>query len=183
MRASTVSAISAAALLAACTAAHPAPRASAAAPAEASWSSPFAYCRAIGTIDRPDARYTGSEPPPAVVAGLANALGAPPAAAARSALAHGTFWRCMGGSVYACTVGANLPCTEKAVTSRRPTATETDYCRQNPGAPFIPMYVTGHASVYEWACRGAAAVAGKTIAKVDARGYVAGIWYRIPPPR
>ncbi len=147
-----------------------------------SYSSPFAYCRAVGTKDEPGAGYTGAEPPPAVVAGLVKAFGAPADAARSPIFQHGTFWRCMGGAVYACNVGANLPCTSKANTNRAPTEGERQYCGENHDSLIIPMYVTGHDTIYDWRCKSGEAVAGKTLSKVDKRGYIARIWYRIPPP-
>ncbi|MGH8162142.1 MAG: hypothetical protein ACRESR_08395 [Gammaproteobacteria bacterium] len=148
----------------------------------ARYSNPFAYCRAVGTLDRPDSRYTGPNPPSAVIAGLVKAFGSPPAATRSPAFTHGTYWRCMKGSVYACNVGANLPCQSRANTDRAPTQGEKKYCAAHPGSDFIPMYVTGHNTIYDWSCKGDQPVAGKQITKVDARGYLANIWYRIPPP-
>src|SRR5262249_1040186 len=83
------------------------------------YSDPFAYCAAVGNVDAPDARYTGPPLPPSIVQGLRRAFGAP-ASAPNEAFTHGTFWRCMDGSVWACTVGANLPCQARADTSRVP---------------------------------------------------------------
>ncbi len=168
----------------------PGPTANSPAPASAkiaaghlpTYANPFAYCRAVGTLDRPDSRYTGPNPPPAVIAGLIKAFGPPAAATHSQAFTHGTYWRCMSGAVYACNVGANLPCESKANTERTPTPGEKKYCAANPGSDFIPMYVTGHDTVYDWSCKGDQPVAGKQIAKVDARGYLANIWYRVPPP-
>lgn len=146
------------------------------------YSSPFAYCRAVGTADKPGAHYTGTKPPPAVVAGLVKALGISPEGARSPAFLHGIFWRCMDGAVYACSVGANLPCESKANTDRAPTAEEQRYCEKNHDALLIPMYVTGHNTIFDWRCEKGKAVAGRTLAKVDKRGYIADIWYRIPPP-
>lgn len=144
------------------------------------YDDPFSYCRAVGTIDQPDARYIGPNPPPAVIAGLIKSLGVGPSDTRSEALARGSYWRCMDGAVYACTVGANLPCESRADTSRTPTKGEQQYCAANPGSGFIPMYVTGHATIYDWHCEGAEPVAGRQLSEVDARGYIAGIWYRIP---
>ncbi|MDN5864466.1 MAG: hypothetical protein L0I62_04535 [Gammaproteobacteria bacterium] len=149
---------------------------------EASYDNVFAYCRAVGTIDRPDARYTGANPPPAVIAGLIEAFHAPPSASRTQVFTLSTSWRCMDGHVYACTVGANLPCQAQANTRRTPTEAENEYCAANPDAGFIPMSVTGHNTVYDWRCEGAKAVAGKQLSEVDERGYIADIWYRIPAP-
>lgn len=146
------------------------------------YDNPFSYCRAIGTIDRPDARYAGPNPPPTVIAGLIKSLGIASSDNRSQAFVGGTYWRCMGGAVYVCSVGANLPCESRADTDRVPTKGEQQYCGSHPGSSFIPMYVTGHATVYVWRCEGAEPVAGKQLSKVDARGFIAGIWYRIPPP-
>jgi hypothetical protein len=146
------------------------------------YSNAFAYCRAIGTIDRPDSRYTGSNPPPVVIAGLIKAFHAPPSGSASQAFTRGTYWRCMNHAVYACNVGANLPCESKANTARAPSPGEKKYCATNHDADIIPMYVTGHNTIYDWHCNGEKPVAGKTVSQVDARGYLKNIWYRIPPP-
>lgn len=146
------------------------------------WSSPFAYCTAVGTIDRPDQRYVGPRPAPGVVRGLANALGASPTGPGSETFRVATYWRCMNGEVYACNVGANLPCWAKANTSRSPGSGERDYCQEKRDTQFIPLYVTGHNSVYEWGCEQGKPVIVKMSDRVDARGYLANLWYRIPPP-
>src|SRR5687767_2342484 len=75
---------------------------------ERQFDDPFAYCAAVGTIDPPDARYTGPALPEAVARGLQAALGLP--ARSRGEPLPGDWtWRCMDGEVYACAVGANLP--------------------------------------------------------------------------
>ena len=51
-------------------------------------------------------------------------------------------FRCMDGKVYACFIGANLPCG-KLNTSRHNAGAEA-YCRTDPEADFIPMAATGH---------------------------------------
>src|SRR5262245_7102022 len=113
---------------------------------ERTYADPFAYCRAVGTIDAPDARYAGPSVPPPVAEGLRRAFRAP-ADAPLERFTRGTSWRCMDGKVYACTVGANLPCGEKADTSRAPRLSIAEFCRQNPSADIIPMVVTGRATV------------------------------------
>src|SRR5699024_4330026 len=121
-------------------------------------------------------RYTGPRPPPTVVQGLAKALGATSAAADSAVFRAATSWRCMNGAVYACNVGANLPCQAKANTERTPTTAEHRYCQEHPDQDFIPMAVTGHDTVYAWHCKGATPVAGEPVSAVDARGYLANIW-------
>ena len=138
----------------------------------------------MGTIDKPDSRYTGPTPPPGVLAGLARMMtpNAATTATHSKTFQAGTFWRCSKGEVYACNAGANLPCNSPANTNRTPTNGEKKYCAENHDADFIPMYMTGHDTVYNWSCQGDKPVAGKQIVKVDSQGYLADIWYRLPPP-
>jgi hypothetical protein len=143
----------------------------AAAPAAAqSFQDPVAYCRAVGTIDKPDARYTGPKLPGWMAAKLH----------LEPSQANMTAWRCAGGTVLACLYGANIPCDAKADISRAPTAGITGYCRENPGARFVPMYVTGHETVVSWACRGSEAVV-RDIGAVDAQGYAKAFWEPVAP--
>jgi hypothetical protein len=149
-----------------------------AAQAEERLDDPFAYCAAIGTIDAPDARYAGPPMPEVLTRGLRAALGASEDAPLRES----SVWRCMAGKVYACTVGANLPCQEKADTSRSPTSGMITFCRENPGSEFIPMVVTGRATVYAWRCEHDVPAIARQFTKPDARGYLANVWYAIPRP-
>jgi hypothetical protein len=141
------------------------------------YSDPFAYCAAVGTIDAPDARYSGPSVPDEVARGLRTATQAPPDAPLDQ-FRSGSFWRCMDGKVYACTVGANLPCQEQANTSQAPTAAMTNYCRTNPNGD-IPAFVTGRATIYAWSCANGVATSGRQVAQVDDRGFLANIWYAI----
>ena len=148
--------------------------------ADAAFADPFTYCAAVGTVDVPDARYTGPAMPEAVVRGLRAALGLP-AEVPDAPLARNSVWRCMDGKIYACTVGANLPCSVKADTGRQPGAALVDFCRQNPDAEVIPMAVTGRATVFEWRCAGEIPAIVRQFAQADAAGYLAAIWYEIDP--
>ena len=156
-------------LLAACTPAAPA--------APATFSDPFAYCKAVGTIDQPDARYTGEAQPQAVAEALKKALGVP-----ADAPMVGMVWRCVNGSVLACTVGANLPCQSKANTDKTPSEAEAAFCKENPTSDFIPAAVTGHDTIYAWKCDNGTAVAGEQVFNVDDQGFVKEIWYTLPNP-
>jgi hypothetical protein len=151
-----------------------------AAGAEERFAGPFAYCAAVGTIDAPDDRYDGPRMPDAVARGLKDAAGMAPDAP-DELLAESSIWRCMGGKVYACTVGANLPCSEKADTSREPSQAVVDFCRQNAGVDVIPMVVTGRATVFEWRCEGSTPAIVRQFTHPDAEGYLSGIWYEIAP--
>jgi hypothetical protein len=160
-------------------AAAPAPSATAAAGAR-TFNNPFVYCAAAGTIDQPDARYTGQAVPDSVVEGLMKALSA--TAEPTDTFRAGTVWRCMNYRVYACNFGANLPCSDKANASRTPTPAMATFCQDNANADNIPMAVTGHNVVFDWSCKNGTAVAGRQLVQVDPRGFVQDIWYPINPP-
>ena len=55
----------------------------------------------------------------------------------------------------------------------------TNYCQANANA--IPAFVTGRATVYEWSCQNGVATPGRQVMQVDARGFLANIWYAISP--
>ena len=146
----------------------------------ATFSDPFAYCTAVGTVDEPDARYVGPKMPDVIVKGVMKASGASPDAPLEL-FAQNSYWRCMDGKVYACTVGANLPCTAKADTSRTPTASETEFCTANPNADVVPAVVTGRETVYEWHCKDGAPEIVRQVFTPDARGFISDFWYALSP--
>jgi hypothetical protein len=146
----------------------------------AAYSDPFAYCAAIGTIDEPDARYVGPKVPEVIAKSLMKATNASPDAPL-DIFMENSFWRCMDGKVYGCFVGANLPCMDKADTSRTPTPEEADFCKANPNAENIPAYVTGRETVYEWRCRDGTPEIVRQLFKPDARGFISDFWYELSP--
>ncbi|MDF2627938.1 MAG: hypothetical protein K0R39_1769 [Symbiobacteriaceae bacterium] len=146
----------------------------------ATYTDPFAYCAAVGTIDAPDARWVGDKVPVVIARALRRAFTGS-AEGELKMFQRGSFWRCMGGKVYACTVGANLPCQSKANLSRTPTPAMVQHCQSNPDADFIPMYVRDRASIYDWACRAGQPVITQQITKPDAQGFLSNIWYEIKP--
>ena len=87
--------------------------------------------------------------------------------------------RCVGRKLMGCYVGANLNC-DKA-DRRRALWGATAWCRENPGSMGIPMSATGHATIYEWSCKGRRAIAGKVVMTVDPQGYIASNWKQISP--
>ncbi len=62
----------------------------------ATFTDPFAYCAAVGTIDAPDARYTGAKMPDVVAKGLMKATNAS-ADAPLDLFVRNSFWRGMVG--------------------------------------------------------------------------------------
>jgi len=153
---------------------------SATARAEEGFTDPFAYCRAVGTIDAPDARWRGPAVPKAVARGLQRALGVAPSEPLEP-FERGTSWRCMDGAVYACNVGSNRPCSAKPSTDLQPNEGMRTWCKENPGSDFIPMYITGHDTLFDWSCDGESPKRGRQISQLDARGFVANIWHRLTP--
>jgi hypothetical protein len=134
------------------------------------FTDPVPYCQAVDTIDSPDARYTGPKLPDWMAAKLQLEPGQP----------KFMEWRCAQGVVLACLYGANIPCNAKAVTSREPTAGIIQYCQENPGSDFVPMFVAGHETVVSWACQGAEPVVTR-VEPVDAEGYAKAYWHPVSP--
>lgn len=134
------------------------------------YADPIPYCKAMGTIDKPDSRYTG----PKLPAWMAKDLNLKPD---QRKLME---WRCAGGAVLACVYGANLPCDSKANTSRKPTEGIVNYCKQNSDAKFVPMVVTGHETTISWACHGSDPAVIHS-APVDAQGYAKAYWKPVSP--
>jgi hypothetical protein len=153
----------------------------AAAPAAETFSDPFAYCAAVGTIDTPDTRYTGEQVPDVIIDGFKQAAGLTESDESQDMFRQTTIWRCMDGQVVACNFGANLPCDSKADTATEPTQEMKDYCSQNPGADAIPMSVTGHATIYSWGCQDSTPAILEQVDQADAAGYLSRIWYALEP--
>jgi len=86
----------------------------------------------------------------------------------------GSFMRCAHGRLLVCTIGANEVCGKADL--RRVLPGTSQYCRSNAGSAFIPMVVTGHATVYTWRCVGATPTPGAPIAKVDRQGFFVRTW-------
>jgi hypothetical protein len=142
------------------------------------YSDPFKYCTAVGTIDKPDARYTGLAVPESVTTALKKSAGLS-AELPNEVLARGTTWRCMDKEVWACFVGANLPCGERADASDQPKQALVDFCKTNPNAENIPAAVTGRATLFTWSCANGVAKTVKQVFKADKQGFIADFWYKL----
>jgi hypothetical protein len=80
----------------------------------------------------------------------------------------------MDGRLLACFTGANLPCSR--LNDARENQGAATYCRDNPDAPFVPAFATGHDAAYTYRCvAGRASTAGETF-KLDPRGFAATLW-------
>ena len=139
------------------------------------FADPVVYCAAVGNIDAPDTRWDGPPVPPSVAEALSAQLAVPPIDADR------VSWRCMGGRVYACTVGANIPCDARADTGEEPTEGMQNFCEEQPGAEVIPAYAAGRETVYAWRCNGAEPAISAQLFTPDARGFDPNVWYQVRP--
>ena len=127
------------------------------------YHSPVGYCRAAGTIDKPDARYVG----PKLPVWMAKELNL------TSREDQMMEWRCAEGKVLAV-------CTAQINTSRTPTQPLLKYCEKNPSSTVVPMVVTGHNTTVSWACtKGQPDVIGS--GDVDKQGYATAFWKVVGP--
>lgn len=145
------------------------------------FTDPFSYCAAVGTIDQPDERYTGEKISDTIIKGFIKAAELQASSEPSDVFKQSTIWRCMDHNVYVCNFGANLPCDSKANTDREPTQAMLDYCKEFLDSDFIPMAVTGHTTIYSWHCVKDAPELLDQIDQADAAGYLSRIWYRINP--
>ena len=141
------------------------------------YTDPFAYCAAVGTIDSPGTQYVGPQLPESIIQGMI-AQGIVSADAPPS-FQKNAVWRCMDHQVWVCQYGANLPCEDKADTSRTPSSAVSDFCTSNPAADSVPAAVTGRDTVYEWQCRSGRPQIVKQVFQVDPRGFIANFWYQL----
>lgn len=143
------------------------------------YADPFAYCAAVGTVDSPDARYTGPKIPDSIIEGMVTK--GIVSADAPTDFKKNAVWRCQDAHVWVCHFGANLPCLEKADTSQTPTSAMADYCKANPGTDNIPAAVTGRATVYEWKCNADQPAVKQQIFHADPQGFLTEFWYELLP--
>lgn len=144
------------------------------------YDTPFDYCKSVKNSDLPGPEYTGPKLPDVIAQQLRKDMGVSDNMP-EEMFNDGTYWRCMDGGVYACNVGANLPCQERAEMSKEPNKGMLNYCGENPDAEIIPMYASGKATVYEWKCDNGTPEIVKQIAETDKNGYIKDIWYKITP--
>ncbi|MCC3244557.1 hypothetical protein LG047_04340 [Methylocystis sp. WRRC1] len=88
-----------------------------------------------------------------------------------------TRYRCMGGKAWLCNYGANLVC-DKANASRTSSGASA-FCKDNPDAENVPMFATGHDTVYSWKCVGREARVDEQVTTIDARGFIAENWKQL----
>ena len=82
--------------------------------------------------------------------------------------------RCMDGVLYACFVGANLPCSK--MDAKRRNRGASAFCKTNRESSVVPLVATGHDTIFSYRCRrGQALVDGETY-RLDRRGFATKLW-------
>jgi hypothetical protein len=146
---------------------------------QSTYDDPFAYCKAVGTIDAPDGRYNGPAAPQPVIDGLIRQKVL--ATEASPEFQKNLAWRCVDGKVWACHFGANIPCQEKADRSKTPNSGMEEFCMENPSTDVIPAAASGRATVYEWKCADGKPEVVEQVFQVDQQGFLADFWYELAP--
>ena len=143
------------------------------------FTDPFAYCAAVGTIDEPDNRYIGGAEGDAV---LWARLGWKVDQTFRR------LWRCLEGKVLACQTDmyfagcGRYPSPPKPAEEMFYMPAIAEFCSRNPDSALVPFFVTGHGPsvyVYNWRCEGTKATA-YYVGDFDARGFVVDRWGEVP---
>jgi hypothetical protein len=125
--------------------------------------SPRSYCARVGTDD------TLWTPPPSLAPAIRRLFNIRGHYEAKAA-----YYRCADGAVKVCFVGANMPCGKANTRKNLPAVAR--WCETHPDTESIPLYVTGHDSLYSWHCRGARASTGTSVGALDARGFFEEYW-------
>lgn len=132
------------------------------------FTDPFTYCRAVGSVDTPDSQYVGARIPPRVAAALRVK---PP-----DGFGYETIeWRCMNGRVFACNTTNDPTICMKAPwrSGERPNQSMIEECRKNPNG-----FLASHG---RWTCRNGRPVVTADRYPVDARGYPSSAWIAVRP--
>lgn len=87
-------------------------------------------------------------------------------------------YRCMGGKILVCFVGANLPCAKMNASRDNPGADE--YCKVNPNDDIVPAAASGHDALYSYKCQNGKAVIASNPWKLDKRGFATELWTEVP---
>lgn len=136
------------------------------------YTNPFAYCAAVGTVDQPGPRYRGAEHPKDIVTSMSKATGG-------SSLYPGqTTWRCEGGRVMGCYLGASGEnCSFRVDRAMGASREMIRYCRTRSSGR-IPEAAAGPA--WFWRCNGGAPQLDPTV--VAPSGYLTSAWVVIAAP-
>jgi hypothetical protein len=141
---------------------------------------PIVYCKSVGTIDAPDAKYVG----PVVPDWMVTKAYTPEAIKAQKSAGvdpkRSIIWRCASGTVLMCVQG-NAPQCGKASTSKTPTKAMQEFCAATPNSDVIPLSVIGHENpmIYDWHCHGKQPTIKSQVFTVDAQGFPAELWQTV----
>ena len=125
--------------------------------------SPRTHCASVGTDD------TLLTPPPSLAPAIRRLFNIRGHYEAKAA-----YYRCADGAVKVCFVGANLPCGKANTRKNLPAVAR--WCETHPDTKSIPLYVTGHDSLYSWHCVGAKVTTGAPVGTLDGRGFFENYW-------
>jgi hypothetical protein len=140
-------------------------------PGSTTYRDPFAFCRAAANVDPTgpdgemnDARYVGPKIPSVV---------------SETFDSDNVTWRCMGGQVYGCYLGASGRACQRWKTAKpSPTRSVRDWCSRHPDAA-VPNAAAD--TPWSWLCRGTVPVIDSRVKQpqLDNRGYYVEAWKRI----
>jgi hypothetical protein len=85
-----------------------------------------------------------------------------------------TVYRCVDGRTLLCATGANLACGKANVSRDLPGI--AGWCRHHQDTDAVPMFVTGHDTIYRWRCSNGTASILAVVETVDARGFLSRNW-------
>jgi len=148
-----------------------------AAPPSTVYHDPFSFCRAVKSADSSgegsvqDRRYQGLDLPRKVLSTLRTQY---------PRMDENGVWRCMGGKVYACYLGASGRACMKTRIVRKPTAVVRGYCAQYPNTD-VPN--AANDTFAEWICRGTKPILDTRCPQpaLDPRGYLKSSWLEVRP--
>ncbi len=148
-------------------------------PPGTTFTSPWDYCGAIGTIDKPGPEYTGEASHPEIHKQVQMAL----ARSAADGAGDNIIWRCADGSVYGCNATLSQDCLTQMDLSHTPAEAAISECaKAEMNLQTLPSAVVGRETPYEWICQeGKPIISGQGIS-VDEQGYNSMIWFNVVKP-
>ena len=83
-------------------------------------------------------------------------------------------YRCADGITMLCATGANIACGKANVSPDPPGVAA--WCHDHADASDVPMFASGHNTIYRWRCAGGKSEIVGTIDAVDSRGFLQRSW-------
>jgi hypothetical protein len=106
---------------------------------------PFAYCDAVGAVDRPDDRWAGAAAPMEVLRAARADL------TAEIVSTNGLYWRCLDAKLLWCVAWGTNWCAQTD-TSRTPLDQLVQYCAHNENTDVLNPSITGKGTAWAWRC-------------------------------